>query len=253
MNTPKKPSTTNAKSKKCKVHPWRMCPAGEHLVRTHDLKTPISKKNPDGITIRHGHCAKNPGKKDSIYLEEIHEIAQEYFPKLKGPPSPDKLGYRNGNKYDHLIRGWTKFWNEIFKPKDLLDSNLVKALIASESGFRLKPPAQDTKGAGKARGLIQITDQARKILRSPKGELDDYLVYLDKRDMEDANASICAGIRWLFQKKKLASHRLKREASWDEAVAEYKGYLKDVVSGKNKNPKGMDVFREKLKKLKGQL
>ena len=215
------------------------------------MRVPVSEKNPDGITIRDGHCAKNPSRKDTIGIDEIHEIASKKFSKLKGGPRNSDLGYKNGNKYDELIRGWTKYWNDIFQPETKLDPDLIKALIASESGFRLKPPAQKTKSAGKARGLIQITDQARKILRNPKGELSDNLIYLDKKDMTDANASICAGIRWLFQKKKLASYRLKREATWDEAVSEYKGYLRGVLSGKNTDPKGMKIFREKLTKLKG--
>ena len=44
-------------------HPWRLCPPGQHWVRTHDLTVPVSKKNPDGITIRDGHCANNPSNK----------------------------------------------------------------------------------------------------------------------------------------------------------------------------------------------
>jgi hypothetical protein len=39
----------------------------------------------------------------------------------------------------------------------------------------------------------------------------------------NGNLSICAGIRWLFQKQNLASHKLKKETSWTEALVEYKG------------------------------
>ena len=35
--------------------------------------------------------------------------------------------------------------------------------------------------------------------------------------------SICAGIRWLFRKKAIASELLKRTATWEEAIAEFKG------------------------------
>jgi len=44
--------------------------------------------------------------------------------------------------------------------------------------------------------------------------------------LNDPGTNICAGIRWLFQKQKLASSFLGREASWEEAVMNYKGKLK---------------------------
>jgi len=229
-----------------KIHPWRLCPEGEHWVVTHDLTVPVSEKNPDGKTIRHGHCRANPSRKDIIKPDEIIEIAQTNFSDLQGPPTPNNLGFKDGNKYDHLIRGWVKYWNEVLKPNEPLDPNLIKALIASESGFNLIPKEGNAGSAGKARGLIQITDKAQK------GELKDNLIYLEEKDLNDPNISICAGTRWLFQKKKLASHRLKREATWQEAVSEYKGYLRDQISGKNPNPKGMENFNSKYKILKGE-
>lgn len=233
-----------------KSHPWRICPGGQHWVKTHDLHVPTSKKNPDGLTTRQGHCAWNPSGKDTIYLDEIYKIADENFLKLKGGPNPDNLGFDDGSKNDDLIRGWSKYWNDIFKPIEPLDADVVKALIASESGFNPKLPPQRTKGAGLARGLTQITDQSRKILRDPKGELKNHLIYLDQVDLSDPNASICAGIRWLFHKMTLAAVRLKKEATWEEAIAEYKGYLKDILSGKDPNPRGMKTFKEKLLQLK---
>jgi hypothetical protein len=33
---------------KDKVHPWRLCPAGEHFVRTHQMHVPSSKEHPEG-------------------------------------------------------------------------------------------------------------------------------------------------------------------------------------------------------------
>ena len=43
--------------------------------------------------------------------------------------------FDDANKYDVLIRGWVRYWNEIFQPKNPLDPNLVKALMATESSF----------------------------------------------------------------------------------------------------------------------
>ena len=60
-----------------------------------------------------------------------------------------------------------------------------------------------------------------------KGELGDRFVNVTEKDAFDPNLNIAAGVRWLFQKKKLASVKLRREATWEEAVAEYKSYMRD--------------------------
>ena len=62
------------------IHPWRLCPYGEHWIRTHELHIPPNKKSPNGsLTIRHEHCARNPSGKDQHYPDEIQEIAQKNF------------------------------------------------------------------------------------------------------------------------------------------------------------------------------
>lgn len=74
-----------------KVHPWRLCPIGRHWVRTHPMSVEPSEKNPEGETIRHGHCANNPnrgkGKKaknvhDYIEPHEMDEIAKDRLDKI---------------------------------------------------------------------------------------------------------------------------------------------------------------------------
>ncbi|MBI4404304.1 MAG: hypothetical protein HY537_09100 [Deltaproteobacteria bacterium] len=119
------------------VHPWRVCPYGEHWVRTHPLHVPPSHTFPEGhTTTRHEHCAHNPSRKDQFYPDEIREIAKQHFSDLKSRPCPLPLGYGDrGSKYDDLIAGWVQYWNEVLKPDVPLDSNLVKALIATESSF----------------------------------------------------------------------------------------------------------------------
>ena len=71
---------------------------------------------------------------------------------------------------------------------------------------------------------------------------------IDQEDITDPNLNICAGVRWLFQKRRLASAKLGREATWEEAVAEYKSYLKEY--GKNPDHRGMGKFRKYYRKLK---
>lgn len=68
-----------------------------------------------------------------------------------------------------MIAGWTKYWNEVLLPKDNLDPNLVKALIATESGFNPDAKIKVGKKAGYARGLMQVTDWALNILKDEGG------------------------------------------------------------------------------------
>lgn len=63
-----------------KAHPWRMCPSGQHYVRTHLEHIPPSKKHPHGEVItRHEHCAANPSHKDQLSHSETQYIAANYF------------------------------------------------------------------------------------------------------------------------------------------------------------------------------
>lgn len=228
-------------------HPWRKCPYGQHWVRTHPLSVPPSEKHPEGYsTMRENHCANNPSGKDQLYCGEIHEIASERFTGLNGAPAANALGYDNGNTFDHLIRGWVRYWNEVLAPAEPLDPDVVKALIATESGF--DPAAWNhEKGKRAAYGLMQVTNATVQLLKDPR-ELRDHFVNLDQNDMKDPNLSICAGVRWLFRKKDLAQVRLKRSATWREAVREYKGYKPT-----DKDQSGMEKFDERLAQLKTKI
>jgi hypothetical protein len=135
MRKPKKNIISSPKTD-TPVHPWRECPYGEHWVKTHPLHVPPNKTHPDGtVTTRHAHCARNPSGKDELYPEEVGKISNENFSGLKDRPCPLPLKFANGVKYDDFIAGWTQYWNKVLKPDTPLDPNLVKALIASESGF----------------------------------------------------------------------------------------------------------------------
>jgi hypothetical protein len=206
-----------------KIRPWRLCPYGKHAVEEHSLHIEPTRNHPDGVTTRHYHCAFNNSHKDVLEPFEMKEIANQHFSALSGAPKADELGYGDlGNAYDSFIRGWTKYWNEVLKPIIPLDPNLVKALIATESGFKRESGIKPQKKA--ARGLMQLTRQTTEILRSEKGELKDHFVNLSESDVSDPNMTIAAGIRWLFRKNETASAKLKRNASWEETVAAYKSY-----------------------------
>jgi hypothetical protein len=200
-------------------HKWRICPLGEHWVITHPMKT---KKG--NVTTRHGHCAKNKSGRDQIYPDELELIAAKYFSNLTGPPANKFLGFSQGNKFDNLIRGWSSYWNELFGKVNPIDPDLIKALIASESGFRASIKIKDGKGQGNATGLMQVTDATCKILGDETGELKDHFVNVDENELTNPNLNIAAGVRWLFRKKEIASNKLGREASWQETIVFYKGY-----------------------------
>ena len=76
----------------------------------------------------------------------------------------------------------------------------------------------------------------------------------------DPSANICAGVRWLFMKRAIAVERFNHAKSdhvvtWDDAVAEYKGLLKDIVDKKdNPDPLNeMQIFRHFYEQLLGSL
>ncbi|MFN8370282.1 MAG: transglycosylase SLT domain-containing protein [Bacteriovoracaceae bacterium] len=233
-----------------KIHPWRLCPIGEHWVKPHQMRVRRSKKHPEGgITTRHGHCANNPTKKDQLYPDEINEIADKNFSQLTKKLNSISSIFKNGDRFDSLIIGWTQYWNEVLEPIDPLNPSLVKALIASESGF---DPLQlaNKKNSNSARGLTQITNNTRKILSDEKGELKNHYLTLTKIELNEPNLNICAGIRWLFQKRKLASKKLGREIDWIETVADYKGSLNDYIENNKQGEKIMGPFLRYLKELK---
>lgn len=222
-----------------KIHPWRICPIGKHFVKKHIEHIPPSKEHPDGETIeRKEHCAVNPSKKDMLSFDEIQAMTEKYFHKLSGPPKAGVLkGYPNADKFDVEIRGWTRYWNDIFSFSDPLSADLVKALIVSESSFYPETNIPAGKGKGRARGLMQITDFTMHILSDHHGELSNYLVCFDHSKLLDPSANICAGIRWLFRTMIIAKSRLGEQATWIDAVAVYKGIL-----GQNPS-KLMDIFQ----------
>jgi hypothetical protein len=228
------------------VHPWRVCPYGQHQVVEHPRHNPPSKTHPEGsISPVRWHCAHNPSGKDQLYPDEIQEIAAQHFSGLKNKPCPISLGFPNGSNYDDLIAGWVQYWNEVLKPDQLLDPNLVKALIASESNF-YPETLNDKKDSNSARGLMQITNDTRKLLDN-ETELKDHYVTVTKKDLNDPGVNICAGVRWLFRKREIASViRLKRQATWIEAAEEYKGDLEGLLKENKKSKKDVAPFLQYL-------
>jgi hypothetical protein len=125
---------------------------------------------------------------------------------------------------------------------------LVKALIATESSFAKDKKVRAGKKAGWARGLMQVTDWTQRTLMDEEGELRDHLVNISQTEMMDPGANIAAGIRWLFRKRETASSKLDREATWEEAIADYKSYLNKM--GGKEVPRPIRDLRDYYKRLK---
>ena len=178
----------------------------------------------------------------------MQEIASQHFSGLKNKPCPIDLGFKGtGDQHDDLIGGWVQYWNDILKPDEPLPPNLVKALIASESGFNATLLA-DKKNSNSARGLTQVTNQTRKILGGDHGDLKDHLITVTKKELNDPNVNICAGVRWLFEKKRLTSGHLKRNASWLETIWEYKGVKLDDKKEAERIKGIFNSYHERLQK-----
>ncbi len=152
----------------------------------------------------------------------INETFLNYDKKKILHPAKGKLLIPNEDAYNDHIAVWVDYFNKILNLKSLLDPNMVKALIASESTF--KPGAVNKQ----ATGLTQITTSTLAILQDLRGESKDF-VFKDirKKDLKDPNVSIALGVRWLAYKKQYAERILRRTATADEVIQFYKGILND--------------------------
>lgn len=240
----------NTNGADAKVHRWRRCGRGKHLVREHVVHVPPSKKHPGGEdAVWHEYCAKNPSGKDELSYLELKYISKKYFVEVGILPAAGVLlkEFPNADEYDVEIGGWTQYWNDIFQLDDPLDPNVVKALIATESSFRLRP-----KEHKYVYGLAQITGKTHQYLSGARKELRDYFVCVSTTELLDASCNICAAIRWLFRKRETASALLQRKATWEETVEDYKAILALRIQNKPYNPKPMEDFRKYYQLLQGK-
>jgi hypothetical protein len=198
-------------------------------VRQHRRHVPVSNKNPTGITIVSRHLRRLSGT--YINVREIESIFKTYDRKNVKYPTPKKFGkYINADKYDEVIAVWVDYFNKKFSAKPPLDPDVIKALIASESGFR--PDPSENK---KAFGITQITPATLKILQDPKGEAKDFIFSkICQKDLKDPNIAIPMSVRWLHRKRATAAHQLNRVPDHEELILEYKGMLKSKSDLKNK-------------------
>lgn len=194
------------------------------MVHEHPRHVRVSSKNPEGFTIVDQHLRRLKG----TYLDpdEIKSVFKSYDRKgLLYPTAGKLIIYKNSSKadaYDEVIAVWTDYFNKKLNANPLLDPDIVKALIASESDFRLDPRENKI-----AFGIAQITKETWKIIQDPKGEAKDFIFKkIRQRDLKDPNIAIPIGVRWLLYKSKRAEAKLGRSPTPEDIILEYKGLLK---------------------------
>lgn len=230
------------------AHPWRACPIGYHFVKKHNRKFRATVSKASQKTSVRAHCRHNPSGKDQLYAEEILSISK--VADHGSAPAAGSMKATNAQKYDAQIRVWTQYWNDIFRPNTPLTPNTVKALIFSESSFRENINDVRIRKNNYARGLLQVTDQTRAILKDEKGEVKDHYLDVSPNEIKIPDVALAVAVRWLFHKKELASKYLKREATWDESVAHYKAYLR--LKKDFREQKGMKNYFYALDEMEGK-
>ncbi len=161
--------------------------------------------------------------------EEMDEIFQNHGRKNIPYPTAGKIPeHKNADKYDELIAVWTDYFNKKLKAAPPLDPDVFKALLASESGFRLDTPENKI-----AFGIAQITKQTWEISQDPKGEAKEFIFSnIRQKDLKDPNIAIPMGLRWLVYKSVRAAAKLGRQPTHEETILEYKGLLKSKTQYK---------------------
>lgn len=225
----KKKSTSSKASKKTTT------------VRTHPRHVKLSEKNPNGITIVDQHLRRVPGT--FLDEKEIYKIANGYSLKGIKKPSKDNLESVDGNLYDNQIALWTNYFNKLFNITPALDPNMIKALIGSESNFKVDARTPQ------AIGIAQITKQTLKIVQDPNGEVKDFIFSnISQKDLENPDIAIPIAVRWLTHKKSMVEKKLGRPSTHEDIILEYKGLLKSDSTYKSNALKKYRKYYDMLTK-----
>lgn len=213
-------------------------------VHEHSRRIPVSKKNPTGVTVIDQHLRRLPGT--SLDATEIDKLTQSYNRKKLAYPTAGKLRrYRNADQYDDVIAIWVDYFNNKFREDERLDPDVIKALIAGESGFRIDPKENRT-----ALGIAQITRPTLKLLQDPTGEAKDFIfTEMRLKDLKNPAIAIPLASRWLFRKKTTAKSKLGREPTHEEIILEYKGLLRSSSALKTK---ALKIYRKHYAELKSR-
>lgn len=204
-----------------------MCPPGFHVVKGHDRVCQSGT-----VTWVDAHVRKNRGKiKPGLLSENIHYLF--WNSKKTYGPLKQIENHKKGQEYDALIQFWLEYWKSegVTFPKDL-DPLMIKALISVESSFN--PRAKSTDPKSTAAGLMQVTDQALRVLggfpnKEKWIETRTHLIHVTKADKLDPVVSVALGIRLLAHKYSQIPERYPKNArsalvgynQWNKKGEEY--------------------------------
>lgn len=208
---------------------------------------------------------KNILPEKTTLIEKEENTSQ---PLLKQYAYQGVSGDEDYNRYDELIVEVVNYWNNQFSsdanpPKELLDPNLVKAMIYQETRMGY---TEDPFGKNADIDIMQTAyggDPAIHVLRAevPEDEFE-YWIYKGKKILLDypeakvdtPKESIFWGVRWLYHK---AHKNLPHDngewsngwSSWYETIRkygpspEYQENVWDIYKeGVNKNDKGIKLW-----------
>jgi hypothetical protein len=184
------------------------------------------------------HLSRNPGKHGEIL--QIENLLYLFWHSKQTFPDLNTIkGFSSNSEIDPVIQFWMEYWREQGLKFPAADPLLIKAMVAFESGFN--PLARSTVRGSSAFGLMQVTDQARRILSgSPdsKGYIEGKspFVRVSKSDIIDPVINVATGTRWLFYKytsipsraEKNLFNTIKNYHSWDKAGDEYVRKIEDL-------------------------
>lgn len=146
-------------------------------------------------------------------------------------------GDENYNRFDEEIFQVVDRWNneflsQEFPPPDLLDPNIVKAMIYVESRMGYFETKENRYSAYP--DVMQVADPRNPALKTLQGELTEYEwfkgeitplkdILEEAPKVEEPEDSINWGVRWLYHKAQIISESKKKRLwkDWKEAVADY--------------------------------
>lgn len=181
---------------------------GKHFVELWADKSPYLKKMEVIVAVLNNGIDESSGKIIQPYLCGGSECKEDY------------------NRYDNIISDAVSYWNNEFlkdtdPPDEILDPNLVKAIIYQESriGF------DKTAGVN----VMQVGNKGDPSILTLKGELPEYWIHNGKTILLKYNAEVKSveesvnwGVRWLYHKAQGSTKDKKRYwIPWREAVIKY--------------------------------
>jgi len=182
------------------------------------------------------------GGREAVFKIELEVEVKVVTPSIKEYSYRGVKGNEDYNHYDDLIMEIVDYWNNEFlrdtdPPTELLDPNLVKAMMYQESRV-----GYDKRNNGEI-NVIQVGNPGDPSLRTLRGELKEYWIHNDKQILLKYDArvltvrdSIMWGVRWLYHKAQeiRKSDGSRNWLTWKEAVDRYgpptEEYDRDVWS-----------------------